>query len=131
MFNGTYPCDMWVHRHFVGLIFYILWIIKTIRSCLPELLKGGNGVNLMTENATCANTDGWGNKLVTVFARHLDNFILTINFSLTWQIHDFGSGQILPPRQLYPSPVPIVIGIAKIAPWWHTCWARLLVPSFA
>ena len=46
-------------------------------------------------NYTCANTDGWGNKLVTIFARHLDSFIVMINFSLTYQIRDFGSGQIL------------------------------------
>ena len=59
------------------------------------------------------NTDGWGNKLVTTFARHLDSFIMTINFPLNCQICDFGSGQILPPRQLYFSP-----GFAKIAPWW-------------
>jgi len=59
------------------------------------------------------NTDGWGNKLVTIFARHLDNFILTINLSLVCQIRDFGSGQILQPGQLYLSP-----GFAKIAPWW-------------
>jgi hypothetical protein len=60
-----------------------------------------------------ANTDGWGNKLVTIFARHLDNFILTNDFSLNCQIRDFGSGQILQPRQSYLSP-----GFAKIAPWW-------------
>ena len=60
-----------------------------------------------------ANTDGWGNKLVTIFARHLDNLILTNNFSLICQIRDFGSGQILQPRQFYLSP-----GFAKIAPWW-------------
>jgi hypothetical protein len=59
------------------------------------------------------NTDGWGNKLVTIFARHLDNFILTNNFSLIYQIRDFGSGQILQPRQFYLS-----LGLAKIAPWW-------------
>ena len=59
------------------------------------------------------NTDGWGNKLVTIFARHLDNFILTQNLSLIYQIRDFGSRQILQPRQLYLSP-----GFAKIAPWW-------------
>jgi hypothetical protein len=38
---------------------------------------------------------------------------LTNNFSLLYQIRDFGSGQILQPRQLYLSP-----GLAKIAPWW-------------
>jgi hypothetical protein len=38
---------------------------------------------------------------------------LTQNFSLIYQIRDFGSGQILQPRQLYLSP-----GFAKIAPWW-------------
>jgi hypothetical protein len=58
------------------------------------------------------NTDGWGNKLVTIFAPHLDNFILTNNFSLICQIRDFGSGQILQPRQFYLSPE-----YAKIAPW--------------
>jgi len=35
------------------------------------------------------------------------------NFSLIYQIRDFGSGKILQPRQLYLSP-----GLAKIAPWW-------------
>jgi hypothetical protein len=38
---------------------------------------------------------------------------MTLNFSLICQIRDFGSGQILQPRQLYLSP-----GFAKIAPWW-------------
>jgi hypothetical protein len=37
---------------------------------------------------------------------------LTNNFSLIYQIRDFGSGQILQPGQLYLSP-----GLAKIAPW--------------
>jgi hypothetical protein len=59
------------------------------------------------------NSDGWGNKLVTIYARHLDNLIVTNNLSLICQIHDFGSGQILQPRQLHLSP-----GFAKIAPWW-------------
>jgi hypothetical protein len=62
---------------------------------------------------TCANNAGIGNKLVTIFARHLDNFIVTHNLSLICQIRDFGSGQILQPRQLNLSP-----GLAKIAPWW-------------
>jgi hypothetical protein len=38
---------------------------------------------------------------------------LTNNFSLICQIRDFGSEQILQPRQFYLSP-----GLAKIAPWW-------------
>jgi hypothetical protein len=59
-----------------------------------------------------ANTDGWGNKLVTIFARHLDYFILINKFSLICQIRDFGSRQILQPGQFYLSP-----GFAKIAPW--------------
>jgi hypothetical protein len=62
--------------------------------------------------APAPNTDGWGNKLVTIFARHLDSFIMTINFSVFCQLFS-GSGQILQPRQLYRSP-----GLAKIAPWW-------------
>jgi hypothetical protein len=63
-------------------------------------------------NCTCTNTDGWGNKLVTIFARHLDSFILTNNFLIIYQTRDFGSGQILPLEQLYLSP-----GFAKIAPY--------------
>jgi hypothetical protein len=43
---------------------------------------------------------------------------MTLKLSLICQIRDFGSGQILQPRQLYLSPVPIAIGIAKIKPWW-------------
>ena len=41
-----------------------------------------------------ANTDGWGNKLVTIFARYLDCSIMKPNFSLIYLIRDFGSGQI-------------------------------------
>jgi len=73
-----------------------------------------------------ANTDGWGNKLVTIFARHRDCFILTNSFSLICQIRDSGSGQILHPRQLYRSP-----GLAKIAPWWLARRDRFVAPSFA
>ncbi|MBK7626040.1 MAG: hypothetical protein IPJ16_02360 [Bacteroidales bacterium] len=58
------------------------------------------------------NNAGIGNKLVTIFARHLDSFIMTVNFSLIYQSFS-GSGQILLPGQLYLSP-----GLAKIAPWW-------------
>ena len=61
---------------------------------------------------TIANTDGWGNKLVTIFARHLDRLILKQNFSLFYLNRDFGSGQILQTRQVYLSP-----GFAKIAPY--------------
>jgi len=38
---------------------------------------------------------------------------MTQNFSLLYQIRDFGSGHILQPSQLLLSP-----GLAKIAPWW-------------
>jgi len=38
---------------------------------------------------------------------------MTIKFSLICQIRDFGSGQILQPRQFYLSP-----GLVKIAPCW-------------
>jgi hypothetical protein len=50
------------------------------------------------------DTEGWGNKLVTIFAHHLDSFIVTLNLSLIFQIRDFGSGQILQPIQIYLSP---------------------------
>jgi len=43
---------------------------------------------------------------------------MTLNLSLIYLLRDFGSGQILQPRQLNRSPVPIAIGMAKIAPWW-------------
>jgi hypothetical protein len=52
-------------------------------------------------------------KLVTIFARHLDSFIVTRNLSSVYQLRKTGSGQILQPRQLGRSP-----GLAKIAPWW-------------
>jgi len=41
-----------------------------------------------------------GNKLVAIFARHRDNFLMMVNFSLICQIRDFGAGQILLPRQI-------------------------------
>jgi len=44
---------------------------------------------------TCTNTDGWGNKLVTIFARYLDSFIVTIKSLIIYKNRDFGSGQIL------------------------------------
>jgi len=41
-------------------------------------------------NSTPApNPDGWGNKLVTFFARHLDNFIMTQNLLLIFPIRIF------------------------------------------
>jgi hypothetical protein len=52
------------------------------------------------------------NKLVTIFARYLDSFIVKQNISSVYQIRDAGSGQILLPGQPYRSP-----GLAKIAPW--------------
>ena len=55
------------------------------------------------------------NKLVTIFALHLDSYILTQNLSSVYQFRNFGSGQFLQPGQIYLSP-----GLAKIAPWWHT-----------
>ena len=41
-----------------------------------------------------ANTDGWGNKLVTIFAHHLDCYILKPYSPLIYLLRDFGSGQI-------------------------------------
>ncbi len=61
---------------------------------------------------TCANNAGIGNKLVTIFASHRDNFIMTINFSYFCQFFS-GSGQIRKAGTNYLSP-----GLAKIAPWW-------------
>ena len=49
---------------------------------------------------------------VMVFARHLDNFIMTKGFSSFYQLPKTGSGQFLQPGQIYLSP-----GLAKIAPW--------------
>jgi len=36
-----------------------------------------------------ANPDGWGNKLVTIFAPYRDNFIVTPNLSIICQIRVF------------------------------------------
>jgi len=43
------------------------------------------------QNSTCTNTDGWGNKLVTIFALYPDNFIVIIKFPLTYKNRDAGS----------------------------------------
>jgi hypothetical protein len=55
-------------------------------------------------------------KLVTIFASHLDSFIVTQNLSSVYRFRKTGSGQILQPRQFNLSP-----GLAKIAPWWLAC----------
>jgi hypothetical protein len=47
-------------------------------------------------------------KLVTIFALHLDSFIVTQNLSSVYQFRKTGSGQFLQPRQLTLSP-----GLAK------------------
>jgi hypothetical protein len=73
-------------------------------------------MNMIVKMLRPPNTDGWGNKLVTIFARHLDCSIMNSNLSLFYKIRDFGSGQILQPGQFYLSP-----GLAKIAPWWLVC----------
>jgi hypothetical protein len=52
-------------------------------------------------------------KLVTIFARHQDSFIVTQSLSAVYQLRKTGSGQFLQPRQFNHSP-----GLAKIAPWW-------------
>jgi hypothetical protein len=69
--------------------------------------------NFSTSAITEPNRRVISNKLVTIFARHLDNFIMTQNFSDVYQIRKTGSGQFLQPRQVNLSP-----GLAKIAPWW-------------
>jgi hypothetical protein len=55
---------------------------------------------------------GISKKLVKIFARNRDSFIMTVNFSLICQLFS-GSGQISIAGTNYPSP-----GLAKIAPWW-------------
>ncbi|MCX6326324.1 MAG: hypothetical protein NT144_06700 [Bacteroidia bacterium] len=42
---------------------------------------------------------------------------MTQNFASIYSFHTTGSGQFLPPGQFYLSPVPIAIGMAKIAPY--------------
>jgi hypothetical protein len=63
--------------------------------------------------STNANNTGIGNKLVTIFAPHLDSFIVKQNLSSVYQIRYSGSGQIRNAGTNYLSP-----GLAKIAPWW-------------
>jgi len=53
---------------------------------------------------TCTNTDGWGNKLVTIFARYLDSFIVTIKFSNLNQNRDSRLWTDTTPGQLSGSP---------------------------
>ncbi|MEI6050795.1 MAG: hypothetical protein WCS03_18025, partial [Bacteroidota bacterium] len=48
---------------------------------------------------------------VTIFALHLDSFIVTQNLSSVYQVRKTGSGQFLQPRQLNRSP-----RLSKIAP---------------
>jgi hypothetical protein len=95
---------------------------------MPQVMTGKKTSLVLEDKKVLRppNTDGWGNKLVTIFARHLDNFILTNNFSLIYQIREFGSGQFLQPRQFYLSP-----GLAKIAPCWLARREKYVVPSFA
>jgi hypothetical protein len=64
----------------------------------------------MTVLKICTNANKlYCNKLVTIFARHLDNFIMTQNLSSVYQIHKTGTGQFFPPGQIYHSP-----GLAKL-----------------
>ena len=58
------------------------------------------------------NTDGWGKKLVTIFASLSWLFYLETLLSFICQFQEFGSGKILPLWQLFLSP-----GFAKIAPY--------------
>jgi hypothetical protein len=43
-------------------------------------------------------------KFVTIFTRHLDNFIVKPNLSIIYLIVDLGSRQFLEPGQIYLSP---------------------------
>ena len=67
-----------------------------LQAC-PTLRKPGfvNHDRSRPLNLTNNNTDGWGNKLVTIFARYPDSFIVTIKFSIIYRNRDFGSKQIL------------------------------------
>ena len=49
-------------------------------------------------------TAGISKKLVTIFASHLDSFIVKPNLSALNQIRKTGSGQFLEPGQIYRSP---------------------------
>ena len=60
-------------------------------------------------------------KLVTIFARHPDNFIVKPNSSAVYQFPRTGSGQFLEPGLVYLSP-----GFAKIAPWCLASRDKLL-----
>jgi hypothetical protein len=55
-----------------------------------------------------------GNKLVTIFAPHRDSFIMTINFSLIYQIRDFRLW-----TNPFTKPTFSFSGICKnCKPWW-------------
>jgi hypothetical protein len=70
-------------------------------------------MNMIVKMLRPPNTDGWGNKLVTIFATPQDSFIVKQNLSSVYQFRKTGSGQFLQPGQIYLSP-----GLAKIAPCW-------------
>ena len=61
-----------------------------------------------------SSTAGISKKLVTIFARHSDSFIMKPNLSVIYLIGDSGSRQFLEPGQIYRSPVPIAIGMQKL-----------------
>ena len=70
------------------------------------------------------NTDGWGNKLITIFAHHLDCFIMTQNLISV-------NRDLEPSRLFYRDPtlnvhlpVPIAIGMAKNAAPRHSSQAQ-------
>jgi hypothetical protein len=62
--------------------------------------------------------------VVTIFTRHLDRLIMTPNLSSVYQIRNAGSGQFLPTGQIYLSPIPIAIGMAKIPPPTLSAYTR-------
>jgi hypothetical protein len=74
--------------------------------------------NLIHQPETGCQTDSRYRVIsLTQFLRSLERFIINFNVSCICKIRDTGSGQILQTRQLYPSPVSIVIRIAKIESW--------------
>jgi hypothetical protein len=70
-------------------------------------------MNFIVKMLRPPNTDGWGNKLVTVFACHHDNFILIRYLSSIYLSRESGSRQIRAKETVNLSP-----GFAKTAPWW-------------
>ncbi len=84
-------------------------VCKDLNMMRPNKKNGADIVKKTTKIKNYRLTAGIIKKLVTIFARHLDSFIMTPNLSAIYQFRKAGSGQFFEPGQVYLSP-----GFAKL-----------------